>query len=214
MNVLISRPAWAAKTLDALAAGKLQRANITAFQARQIRSLHVPALTAQLDRVWGRARDDSEQERLAAMAAWQEKLTPETLARADRDNGRQVFKSLCASCHTLNGEGGNIGPDLTGAARDNLGYLLENILFPSAIVPEEFRLATVTLKDGRVMAGMIRSRTPRLLKLQTMTGPPVSLPAGEIEKVEIADISLMPPGLISGLEETQARDLLGYLMVK
>ncbi|MGH7956361.1 MAG: c-type cytochrome, partial [Opitutaceae bacterium] len=138
---------------------------------------------------------------------------PDLLAQADRARGRAVFQSVCAACHTLNGEGGSIGPDLTGSARDNLGYLLENILFPSALVPLESRLTTLTLKDGRVLAGMIRARSGKTLKLQTMTET-MALAATDIVKEEIHPISLMPAGLFDALAATEARDLIAYLMSK
>jgi len=47
----------------------------------------------------------------------------------------------CAACHTLYGEGGKVGPDLTGGGRDNLDYLLENIVDPSAVVTADFRMS-------------------------------------------------------------------------
>ncbi|MBI4662436.1 MAG: c-type cytochrome [Verrucomicrobia bacterium] len=213
MSVLVSRPAWASKALDALKAGTLQRANIGAFQARQIRAYHDPALTKRLEELWGQLPDESEKDRDAARAKWEPRFTPVVLAQADRSNGRAVFKSICAACHTLNGEGGAIGPDLSGAARDNLAYLLENLLFPSAVVPDDYRLTTLTLKDGRGLSGMIRARTSKTLKLQSMTEL-VALSAADIASEETLPISLMPPGLLDSLSPSDARDLIAYLMIK
>jgi putative heme-binding domain-containing protein len=213
INVLLSRPAWAKKVLDAIEAGTVQRDALTAFQARQIRSFHDPALTRQLENVWGPSTDESEATQRTAMSRWHKRLDTARLQAADRDRGRAHFTSLCSACHTLNGEGGKIGPDLTGAARDNLDYLLENILFPSAVVPNEYRLTTLTLKDGRVMAGMIRSRTKRIIRLQTMTEL-VTVLASEVANEETSGMSLMPPGLIEGLNDKDAADLIAYLRSK
>jgi putative heme-binding domain-containing protein len=113
----------------------------------------------------------------------------------------------------LNGEGGVLGPDLSGSARDNLGYLLDNLLFPGAIVADDFRLTTLSLKDGRTLAGMVRSRATRTLKLQTMTEL-IALSVDEIVKEETSAASLMPPGLLDGLSTEDARDLIAYLMAK
>ncbi|HSH94630.1 MAG TPA: PVC-type heme-binding CxxCH protein, partial [Roseimicrobium sp.] len=213
MGVLVSRPAWAAKTLDAIQSGKLQRGNMSAFQARQIRAFHDDGLTLKLEKVWGPIRDESEKDRVAALAKWQPRFTQELLSKADLKNGWSVFQIVCASCHTLNGEGGTIGPDLTGAARDNIGYLLENILFPSAIVPDDYRLTTLTLKDGRVLDGVIRGRNTKVLRLQTVTEQ-TSLPLSEVVKEQTSALSLMPQGLLDALDVNQARDLIGYLMSK
>ncbi len=213
MSVLVSRPAWAGQVLDAMAQGRIPRASLTAFHARQIRAYHDNALTERLKTVWGEVPDESEKGRLAAMEQWQTRFTPAILAKADREKGRGVFRALCAPCHTLNGEGGQLGPDLSGAARDNLNYLLENVLFPSALVADEYRLTTLTLKDGRVLAGMIRSRSARTLRLQTMTDL-ITVATEDLLKEAPQAASLMPPGLIEAVPADDARDLIAYLMTK
>jgi len=213
INVFVSRPAWASMLLDAIAENRVPRTQLNAFQARQIRAFHDANLTEKLRRSWGEVTDESETDRVAALQKWQNRFTPDILATASRENGRAVFRSVCASCHTLNGEGGKLGPDLTGAARDNLNYLLDNLLFPSALVGDEYRLSTLTMKDGRVLAGMVRARTGRTLRLQTMTELLV-LSADDILKEETTAVSLMPPGLIEAVPDRDARDLISYLMAK
>ncbi len=85
-------------------------------------------------------------------------LDAAALVRADRSQGRAVFDRICASCHKLYGYGGEIGPDLTGAGRDNLDYLLENLVDPSASVSADFRMVVVAMSDGRVLNGLVRVR--------------------------------------------------------
>ncbi len=64
-------------------------------------------------------------ERLEAIQEWKTKLSMEVLASADLQRGRRLFQKSCAQCHRLFGEGEAIGPELTGAQRNNLDYLLE-----------------------------------------------------------------------------------------
>jgi len=92
--------------------------------------------------------------------------------KADLSRGRLVFNTVCAACHTLYGEGGKVGPDLTGGGRDILDYLLENIVDPSATVTADFRMSIVELKDGRVLNTLLAARTERTLTLKTMTETP------------------------------------------
>ena len=108
------------------------------------------------------------------------------------------------------GEGGKIGPDLTGAGRDNLDYLLENIADPSAVVSADFRMTILHLKDGRVLNGMVRNKTERTLAVQTMTEQ-LTLERSDVTRVEELPVSLMPEGLLGTLTEEQIRDLVGYL---
>jgi putative membrane-bound dehydrogenase-like protein len=212
LNTLTSRPAFARALLNAVAQGRLPRSDLSAFHARQIRNLRDPQLTEQLRRVWGEVRD-TPAERRQLIAHYKALLTPERLRQADPVQGRRLFQQHCAACHRLFGQGNAIGPDLTGANRDNLDYLLENIVDPSAVVPEDFRLSIVTLKDGRVLSGLVREQTARTLSLQTQTDK-LTLDREAIERIEPTRQSLMPDGLLSTLSEQQVCHLIRYLMSK
>ena len=110
IGVLATRPAWAAALLDAVAAGKIPRADLSAFHARQIRDLQDAALTARLTEVWGELRESAASKQ-TLVTRLKGELTPAVLAEADAGNGRQIFSMLCASCHTLYGEGGRARPE-------------------------------------------------------------------------------------------------------
>jgi len=207
---LVTRPAFARALLDEIAAGKIPREDLSTFDARQIRSFNDDALSKRLAEVWGELRDTSADKR-ALIAKLKTQLTPAVLASADKGAGRVVFESLCATCHTLYGHGGQIGPDLTGSGRANLDYLLENIVDPSAVVPADYRLNIVTLKDGRVINGMIGAKTDRTITFKTATEP-VTVERAEIVKQEEVAQSMMPEGLVLAFSDAQVRDLIAYLM--
>ena len=121
-----------------------------------------------------------------------------------------VFNQICAQCHHLFDSGGNVGPDITGANRADLDYLLQNILYPNAVIPNEYLASTIETKDERVLTGMIKSQDASGITLQT-ANELVTLPRSEIRKIEATAISMMPEGLIANLTEQQTRDLLYYL---
>lgn len=121
-----------------------------------------------------------------------------------------LFTTHCAKCHKLYGEGGAIGPDLTGAQRSNLDYLLENILDPSSVVSKDYRMSVAELEDGRVLSGIIVEQTPRTLTLQTQTDK-VTIERGEIVELTPTNLSPMPDGILQPLSESQIRDLIAYL---
>jgi mono/diheme cytochrome c family protein len=148
LATLVSRPTFAAALLDAVGTGKIPRNDITPFHARQIQSFHDGALDKKLSEVWGEVRESSE-EKLKFMAKLKQQMTTEVLAQGDKSAGRAVFTATCAVCHRLYGEGGDVGPDLTGTGRANLDYLIENIADPSAAVSVDFRMTIVNMKDGR-----------------------------------------------------------------
>jgi putative heme-binding domain-containing protein len=210
INTLVSRAAYARALLKAIAEGRLARGELSAYQARQIHSLGDEALNKQLAQVWGEIRGTPEEKR-KQIARYKELLTSARLKAANLPAGRVLFNQLCASCHVLYGQGKQIGPDLTGANRDNLDYLLENIVDPSAVVPADFRMSVVTLKSGRVLTGVVGPQTGRTLAVQTQTEG-VTVERSEVDTVRPTALSLMPDALLGALRDEQVRDLICYLM--
>ncbi len=213
MAVLISRPTWVGKVLDAVADGTIEPQRLGAYQVRQIRAYGDAELLSRLETVLGKSATSNHASKPELIERWKKQLDPSTLAQADKRNGRAVFQTSCAICHQLNGEGKQIGPDLTGAARDNLSYLLENILTPSAVLADEYRQLTVLLDDGRVLVGIKKPSANGTLKLQTTTEL-VTLSLDEIEEQTESRLSMMPEGLLESLDALKVRDLFGYLMSK
>jgi putative membrane-bound dehydrogenase-like protein len=212
MSVLVSRPVFASALLEAVAENRIPRAAITPFHARQIRSLNDSGVNKKLAAIWGEMRDSGADKR-EAIARWKTQLTTESLAKANRSQGRLVFNTACAACHTLYGEGGKVGPDLTGSGRDNLDYLLENVVDPSAVVTADFRMSIIDLKDGRSLNAIIAAKTDRTMTLKTMTET-LAIDRENIASVRESSLSLMPEGLLESLSLEQARDLIAYLMHK
>jgi putative membrane-bound dehydrogenase-like protein len=209
IETLVARPAFARALLAEIAAGRLPREAITPFHVRQIRSFGDPALDTALAAAWGELRESAADKR-ALIARLRAELTPAVLAAADKSAGRAVFARLCAACHTLYGEGGNLGPDLTGAGRDNLDYLLENIVDPGAVVTADYRMTVVKLKDGRTLNGFIAARTTRTLTVRS-PAETVTVERADIAALEESPHSVMPEGLLESLPPEETRALLAYL---
>ena len=108
IETLVARPAFARALLDQMATGSIPRADLSAFQARQIRSMGDPALAKKLSQTWGELRDSSL-EKQASIARLKAKLTPETIAASNRANGRVLYTSSAPRATPYNGHGGAIG---------------------------------------------------------------------------------------------------------
>lgn len=212
MDTLVSRASYAKVLLDRIAKQELPREAITPFHARQIRSLGDEALTKQLAAVWGEVRDTPEALK-SEIANWKMLLTPEVIASADPAKGKATFAALCGACHKLYGEGGAIGPDLTGSDRHNLDYLLGNIVNPNEVVPADYLLTVFTLKDGRVVSGVVPEQNEKTITVQTPVER-LTIPADTIVKRESMPVSLMPEGLLKTMDEATVKDLMAYLMTK
>ena len=121
-----------------------------------------------------------------------------------------TFQKTCGACHQLHGEGGRIGPDLTGSNRADLEYLLANLLDPSAIVGRDYQMTTIVTVDGRSIAGIVVRETPASITLQTPTEQ-VTVPIEEIDTRVLSETSLMPENQLAQLSAAAARDLIAYL---
>ena len=210
IGTLVSRPAFAKALLTEVAAGRILRSDLSAFHARQIRSFDDQALTKQLVDAWGEIRD-SAADKKELIEKTKARLTPDLLAKANLNQGRVLFAAVCGACHVMYGQGGKIGPDLTGSGRANLDYLVENIADPSGVVSADYRMSLLTLKDGRQLGGVIAESSDRTLTLRTLTES-VTLDRAEIVKQEASPMSMMPEGLLLALQPDQVRDLIAYLM--
>jgi putative membrane-bound dehydrogenase-like protein len=210
LNTLSTKPAFALPLLEAVASGEIPREDLSAFHARQIRSFGDETLNRKLAEVWGEVRETAQAKK-SLYDLFQNRLTKEVLAGADLEKGRDLFLKTCSSCHVLFGEGRLVGPDLTGGNRQNLAYLLENLVDPSATVPADFKMSIVTIVDGRVLNGVVLDSPGKTLVLKTKDEDLI-IDREEIEKIRPSELSLMPDGLLDALPEDQVRDLIGYVM--
>jgi putative heme-binding domain-containing protein len=130
----------------------------------------------------------------------------------DAAAGKGIFAARCANCHQLFGEGLAIGPDLTGYERQNLDFWLPNILNPSLELREGYLNYVASMKDGRKVIGVMTAQDPRTVTLKDLAGQVSLLDRTTIDRLEASPISLMPPGLLIGLEDKDLRNLFAYLM--
>ena len=209
LAALVSRRSYAKALAEALPGLGVTESGLSAEHVRALRAFHDPGIDAVLDEHWGTTRA-TPAEKLAEIAAWKAKLTDEALAKADPAAGRVVYNQVCGRCHTLYGEGGDVGPNLTGSDRHDLDYVLGNVIDPSATVPAAWRVSTVLLADGRALVGVLSRPTEATVTVRTADAA-VTVPAADVLEVAPGTASLMPEGLFRTLTDGQVRDLVRYL---
>jgi putative heme-binding domain-containing protein len=137
----------------------------------------------------------------------------------DADAGWRVFFRLngaaCARCHTLDGRGGNIGPDLTSIGqRMTRERLLESILQPGKEIAPQYVPWTIVTKSGEVKTGLYVDVHDTGATYETFVGSDgvrFTLPSADIEERKASDTSIMPAGLEKLLSPEELRDLLAAL---
>jgi putative heme-binding domain-containing protein len=210
-HLLASRPGWALELVRAVDGGTIRPSAVPTDVVRKV-NLHKNEQLAKLVRKhWGRLSPATSLEKQ------QEMLRLVKLVRGgkgDAGRGRAVYEHTCAKCHKLFGEGGGVGPDLTGYERDNLLFWVENIVDPSATIREEYTTTVVETKDGRVLTGILTAQDKRTVLLRDPEGKETRLARDDIEAMRASPVSIMPEGQMGTLTELQIRDLFAYVMGK
>jgi putative membrane-bound dehydrogenase-like protein len=131
---------------------------------------------------------------------------------ADRARGKGVFKKNCTTCHRLEGEGFEVGPDLLSALRNKTGeQLLTDILDPSREVDSRYLNYVVTTRRGRVLTGILASESASSVTLRRGEKAEDTILRTQIESIEATGKSLMPDGLEAQLTKQDVADLIAYL---
>ena len=205
IQTLASRARYARMLTDALAAKTIPPRAVPPHIARQLRRL----VGARFADVWGPVDENASEDR--AYTRYRSLLNDTALKSANAQNGHAVFQRTCAACHTMYGEGGKIGPDLTGSNRGNLEYLLSNVLNPNGDVPDAYRMVVVTTRDGRTFSGNVVSETDQQLTLRVVGRDNALIRKSDIQSRETTAASMMPTGLFDSLTDREVIDLVGYL---
>ena len=211
VEILCGRVAWARLLIARIEAGKISKSLISPYHVSQIKALKDNQLHKRLEKTWGIIRTSSSALTQKKQDFKQEFTILGSGRAANLSHGRHLYEQRCASCHVLYGQGGKLGPDLTGSGRSNLDYLLENIVDPNAAVSADYRMHVIEMKDGRILSGMIVGQDRNSLTLRMPDSELVVSKSTISQREALAD-SIMPVGLLDNLSREGRRDLLAYLM--
>jgi cytochrome c oxidase cbb3-type subunit III len=136
---------------------------------------------------------------------------PEEKASGDAQAGRAMYESQgCATCHRIEGSGGDLGPDLSAVgAQSSLRYLRDSIVNPSAYIALGYRSVTVTSVRGVKARGVHLNEDDYSIQLRDVDGNPRSFMKSELNEIRYESGSLMPP--YRALSESDLDNLLAYL---
>jgi putative heme-binding domain-containing protein len=138
------------------------------------------------------------------------KLLPLAKQKGNATRGKEVFTATCAVCHTFNGQGGKVGPDLTGVGNRDRADILVDILDPNRSVEANYRLWVVTTKDGETFSGRLETETQTSVEILDTTGQKHPIQRKDVDSMQASELSIMPTGFES-LPADDLKSLLEYL---
>lgn len=212
LGTLAARAGYAKELMAAVAAKKLPSTDVPAEIVRQLRGYGDAALDKQIAELWGIVRESPE-EKKKLIAAMKRQLTASTAPPGDVNLGRTVFAKTCLNCHTLYGVGGKVGPEITGANRANLDYLLENVLDPNAVIPKEYAATRIVTTDDRNIVGIIKGEANGVLTVQT-DREVLTIPVADVASRKASDLSMMPDDILKQVNAHEFRSLIAYLQTQ
>jgi putative heme-binding domain-containing protein len=135
-------------------------------------------------------------------------------SRQSNEVGRKAYVDTgCGQCHRFEGEGGSVGPDLTGvSSRLKPHDLLESILLPSKVIADEYASTIIQTVGGAVVSGRVEREDAQVVVLRPMSGEAVTIPKKDVMDRRKSDVSNMPSGIVNVLQKEQILDLLAYLL--
>lgn len=126
-------------------------------------------------------------------------------------DGRKTFATHCASCHRLDREGHNVGPDLFGIRNQPKESILLHIVHPNYEFVSGFNACMVECRDGRELTGLIIGESPASVTLRQAQGIEETIPRAGITRLTVGQLSLMPEGLEAAMSRQELADLLACL---
>jgi putative heme-binding domain-containing protein len=209
INTLASRKAYAKELMRAVQSAKIPAKDLTAATVRTLRQHQDKEVDAWVTSVWGITRS-TPADKLKLIEDYKAMLTPEVLRQGNASIGRALFAKTCQQCHTLYGEGGKIGPDLTGSNRADLDYILQNVIDPSAVIPKDYQVTNIWTKDDQILSGIVTREDDAMITIQTESNL-ITLERKQIDDLRKSELSMMPEGLLTSLSKQEVIDLVSYL---
>ncbi|MBM3289682.1 MAG: c-type cytochrome, partial [Candidatus Hydrogenedentes bacterium] len=140
-----------------------------------------------------------------------QKYMPALDLAADIARGARIFAMNCMPCHTVQGVGQHVGPDLSGIASKTKEQLLHSIIDPNAEIAPDYINYTIATTDFEIANGVLGGETASSITLRQAAGIEVTVLRENIEEMTVSNDSLMPQGLEAAFDVQGMADLLEFM---
>lgn len=205
VEALFSRKAWVGKLLAAIEAGGFSPKDLDSNRIHFLLNHNDAAIKEKAVALLG---NQAPSPRDAVVEAYRPALT----MAGDVARGRALFLEQCSKCHQLEGQGFAVGPDLTAIGNRGAEAILLNVLNPNAEINPAYVNYTVETSDFETYSGLISAETATSVTLSRASGEADTILRVNIDSIESAELSLMPEGLETAIDQQGMADLIAYLI--
>lgn len=137
----------------------------------------------------------------------------DTDVAGDVQHGRQVFagKGGCIKCHTIDGQGGKIGPDLSNVGAEMTLKHLHDSLTTETPMVLGYEPVTVELTNGQTIKGIAKNEDAFSLQLLDYDDHLHLIDKADVKREDESAKSLMPHDYDKVLSTDEFQDLLAML---
>jgi putative heme-binding domain-containing protein len=132
----------------------------------------------------------------------------------DPARGEQLYrgKGSCVGCHSIHGEGGVVGPDLSviGDSR-SASHLRDSLLDPQSALPEDYLLLTVVPKNGPSVTGLRVNEDSFSIQLRDNAGRSLSFWKSDLASIDKQRGKSPMPSFKGQLSDAELTDVVAYL---
>lgn len=208
IELLTERSAWSKALLAAIEAKRVPASALNVNQLRRLQKSKDAEIANHVKALFGiiRERRNPLRERIAVQMKKLIQATPGSPVA-----GRAVFNKLCAQCHKINGQGQEVGPDITANGRNDFDQLLSNVFDPNLVIGPGYQATTVATTDGRVFTGLLAEDGKERVVLKLPGGKSETIPRSQIDEMKTTALSLMPDEIEKQLTPREIADLFAFL---
>ncbi len=204
LTTLTARPALILVLFEAIKGGVIAAPEISSVRRTALMKHNDAKVRAAAETIF---KDLEGGDRMQVYRTYRELLATST----DVARGREAFQKACSACHTYQGAGGKVGPDLTGIRHQPADAILLHILVPNYEVYPSYQTVTVTTQDGRSVSGWLAAESEASLTLRTAAGTEETVARREIATLSASGLSLMPDGLEQTMEKQDVGNIVAFL---
>jgi putative heme-binding domain-containing protein len=127
-------------------------------------------------------------------------------------NGERIFWASCGGCHTFDGRGGPLGPELSRIAQNQSRELLTRALRePNASIADGYKPVTIVTREGQRVRGVRKSEDAFSIQLMDESGRLRGFLKSSVRDVVREPNSLMPTFGQDRLNDGDLADVLAFL---
>jgi putative heme-binding domain-containing protein len=205
LQTLTHRRTLAEGLVAELERGAVPLAEVDTATRQRLTSLSEETLAARARRLFER------QPLLDARAAL-ERFRPALALKGDAARGKEVFLARsCVNCHRIGNEGHFVGADLFTIKDMPREELLLQIVAPNLFFMPTFQAFLAETEEGEILEGVVAASTETTVTVRQALGVDRVFTRSRLKRLKGLNVSLMPEGLLEGLDPQQVADLLEFI---